>query len=335
VPTKDGVAITAKHLALHSSGLPRLPPSLLARKTPPDPFAGYTDDLLFQDLIGTQLAIAPGKQIGVSYFGTGLLGFVLGRKIGGGFATALATRVLGPLELRDTFITPPPGVAARRVIGTDDDLKPASRWTWGALAGAGGVITSARDLLKLVDVELDAAAGSKGTLRPAMRLTQETQLDSTGDNVGLGWMIDAAGRVVHEGTSGGFRAYVGLDPKTRRGVVVLASTQSPLVDLLGLAMFEVLDGTAKPPTAAPKPADLAKLAGKYNFGGTELALVANGNRIYLEGPGEPRHRLVPFGDHTFWIEALQAAAKVEVDGDKVKGVIFKVGGKQIAAPRIE
>lgn len=333
VPTRDKVAITAKHLALHSSGLPPLPPSLLARKPPPDPFAAYTVDALYQDLIATQLREPPGTTISLSYFGTGVLGVALGRRIGGGYPAALTSRVLKPLGLRDTFITLPSGAAGRRAIGTDEDLKPRSRWTWGALVGAGGLISTVRDQLRLLDAELEAASGSKAPLRPAMRLTQESQLDRPGDNEGLGWMIDSAGRLWHDGTTGGFRGFIGLDPKTRRGVIVLAATESSLVDVLGRKLFDVLDGTAKPPAALPTAAQLATYAGAYDFAGTELAVTVDGPRVYLEGPGEPPHRMVPVDDRTFWIEALQAGARFEREGDAVQRVVFDIGGKQIVAPR--
>jgi serine-type D-Ala-D-Ala carboxypeptidase/endopeptidase len=333
IPTAEGVAITAKHLALHSSGLPQYPPSLLARKQPPDPFANYTDDALYQDLIATRLDQAPGKTIGSSTFGTGLLGFALGRKIGGGYAKALSDRILAPLELRDTVFTMPPGAATRRAIGTDDELKPVPRWTWGALVGAGGLISNVRDQLRFIDLELDAAAGSKATLRGAMRLSQEPQLDSPGDNESFGWNIDGTGRLWHDGATGGFRSYIGFDPKTKRGVVVLASTQSTLVDVVGRSMFDVLDGTTKVPAPAPTAATLTTYAGTYDFSGTDLVIVADGKRLYLEGPGEPRHRMAPIGDRTFWIEALQSAAKFELDGTTVKALVFKIGGKQVLAPR--
>ncbi len=337
VPTRDKIAITLKHLALHSSGLPKLPPSLVTRKVPPDPYAAYDEDALFQDLITTELIAPPGAQITYSNFGAGLLGHALGRKIGGGFAKALETRVLAPLELRDTFVNPPASANPRRVIGTDDDLKPTSRWTWGALAGAGVLISTARDQLRMIDLELDAAVGSKGTLRPQMRLTQEPELDNQGDNEGLGWSIDPAGRYWHNGGTGGFRSYLMFDPKTKRGVVVLASTASTLVDFLARSMIEVLDGTAKPPITRATPAQLAGYAGKYDFTGTVLSVVVADNRLYLEGPGEPRHRMASITDRAFWIEALQSAAKFEIDAKtgKSTSLVFKVGDRQIVAPRTE
>lgn len=334
IPTKDDVAITAKHLALHSSGLPRHPSSLTSRKPPPDPFASYGEDALFQDLVTTQLASTPGTTISISDYGVGLLGYALGRKIGGGYGAALKTRVLDPLGLTDTFIALPPGATARKAIGTDDNLEPSPRWTWGALAGAGSLVSNVSDCMKFLDAQIDAAEGSRGTLRPQMRLAQEPQLDRDGDNEALGWMIDSAGRRFHEGRTSGFRTYMAFDAKTRRGVVVLASSATTLVDFLGPLMFDVMANTAPPPSPVPTPAQLATYAGNYNFSGVTLAVVVVGKRLYLEGPDEPRHRMAPYGDKGFWIEDLNAAAKFVVEGETVKGLVFQVAGKTLTAARI-
>jgi D-alanyl-D-alanine-carboxypeptidase/D-alanyl-D-alanine-endopeptidase len=337
VPIRDKVAITLKHLALHTSGLPRQPPSVAARGPVPDPYAGYGENALYNDLIHTELTAAPGTQLGYSPFGAGLLGFALGRKLGGdgGYARALDTRVLRPLELADTFTAVPAAAAARRAQGTTDDLAAAPPWTYDAMAGAGAVVSSAHDLLRLIDVELDAAAGSTQPLRRAMKLTQEPQIDRPGDNVGLGWLIDSAGRYWRNGGTGGFHLYVGFDPKIRRGVVVLAATATSVIDRLPDAMFKILEGTVPPVTRLPGPAELAAFTGNYDLGGTALQVVLEGKRLYLAGPGEPRHRLAPLSDHEFWLEALGSVAAFEKDGGKVARVVFGVGDHQIAASRVE
>lgn len=334
VPTKDDVAISAKHLALHSSGLPRHPASLTARKPPPDPFASYSADALYQDLVTTTLTTAPGTEIQISDYGVGLLGFALGRKIGSGYGAALKSRVLDPLGLADTFLTLPAGATSRKAIGTDDNLEPAPRWTWGALAGAGALVSNARDCLKFLDAQLDAAAGSRGTLRPQLRLAQEAQLDRNGENEALGWMIDATGRRWYDGRTSGFRTYMAFDPKTKRGVVVLASTSTTLVDFLGPLMFEVLAGTAKAPAPLPTAAQLGTYAGTYDFSGVKLSVVVANKRLYIEGPDEPRHRMAPYGDKGFWVDDLNAAAKFVLEGDAVKAMVFNVGGKVLTAPRV-
>jgi CubicO group peptidase (beta-lactamase class C family) len=334
VPTRDKQAITLHQLALHSSGLPRLPPTIAKNAASLDPFGGYTEDALYRDLIHTELVAVPGVQISYSNYGAGVLGFVLGRKIGGGFASALDKRILAPLELKDTYVIVPPAARPRVITGTTDDLAPAPPWTYDALAGAGALMSTARDQLSLIDLELDAAEGGTRPLRRAMKLTQEPQLDHAGENEGLGWMIDSAGHYWHNGGTGGFHAFMSFDPKTRRGVVILTSTANALVDRLAENLYRVLDGDPVEPARFPSHDQLAPYAGSYDFSGTQIAIVVEGKRVYIEGPGEPRHRLVPLTDHEFWSEALQTVAVFESENGQVARVVFGIGDRHITATRV-
>lgn len=336
LPTRDKIAITIRHLALHTAGLPPLPPS--SDSLPPgNPFGGYDEEALYRDLGRTQLAFPPGTRILFSNYGSGLLGFAIGKQLGIGYRQALEARILAPLGLRDTYLVVPAAAAARRIVGTDDELTAVPHWTWDALAGAGALVSTVRDQLSLLEAELDAAAGGRSLpLRNALRLTQEPQLapEST-ENVGLGWMIDAEGRYWHTGGTAGFRAYVAFDPKNRRGVVVLASTASPLVDRLGRSLFGLFASPPPAPWTAPTAAQLATYAGTYDFGGNKLAVAAAGRRLYLEVPDAPRVRLAPVSDHEFWIEALQAVAIFQEEGGKIARLVFGVGARQVVAPRVE
>ena len=334
VPTRDKRVITLKQLALHSSGLPRLPPSLAAAGDRPDPYGDYHEEALYADLIATDLDTPPGTQVSYSNFGAGLLGFGLGRKLGGGYGAALRARVLQPLDLRDTVTEVTDALAARRIQGMTDDLTPARPWTWDALAGAGAVVSDAHDMLALAVAELDASQGGERPLVHAMKLSQEPQLEHDGDNEGLGWMIDPSGRFWHNGATGGYHSFIGFDTKSRRAVVILVATQITPIDHLADLLYGVLDGK---PVAGPKfpAADaFAQYVGSYDFSGTKIDVVGQGKRLYIAGPGEPRHRLVPLSDHEFWVEELQGIAVFERDAQNHLALVFVVGGQRITATRI-
>src|SRR5262249_23872745 len=87
----------------------------------------------------------------------------------------------------------------------------------------------------------------------------------------------------------------------------------------------------------PSAAQLASYVGSYDLSGSKLGIVQTGKRIYIDGPGAPRYRLVPISDHEFWIEELQSVAVFEKDANdpmKIARVVFVVGQKQMSAPRV-
>lgn len=337
-PTRDGGVITLQDLALHSSGLPAVPPAIAARPTTQAAalYAVYGEDALYADLVRTELYTKPETKILHSLYGIGVLGFVLGKKIGPDYAHALEARVLAPLGLTDTYLAIgplPPAAQARRAAGTNPDLQPVPAERWAALAGAGALVSTARDQLRLIQAELDAAVGAKKPILAALRLTQEPQLDGQGSNESLGWEIDADGHYRQSGGSPGFHCFLEIDPKRRRGVVVLAATSSAVVDELATHIVDLLDGKQPPPLALPTPAQLAPLAGTYDLSGTHLALTVEGKRLYLSGQGT-KVRLVPFNDHEFWIEDLQSVAVFERDADKIARIVFVAGGTRLTAARL-
>jgi len=129
----------------HGPAVPRVPPSLVQKENAPDPYAKYGEEALYNDLIRTPLVAGPGNKVVYSNFGAGVLGFALGRKLGNGFAVALAGRVLQPLGLGSTFVAVPPGAKVRRATGTNTDLVPVPYWYFDALAGAGALVSDAHD----------------------------------------------------------------------------------------------------------------------------------------------------------------------------------------------
>src|SRR5690606_36638546 len=116
---------------------------------------------------------------------------------------------------------------------------------------------------------------------------------------------------------------------------ILASTRASLVDSLASAMWRVLAGEDVQPPTIPDATALASFVGTYDFQGMKLSVSVAGKRLYVEGPGEPKIRMIPISPHEFWIERLKSVVAFEREGDKIKRAVFLVGDKLLSAPRLD
>jgi serine-type D-Ala-D-Ala carboxypeptidase/endopeptidase len=149
VPERGGRQITLLDLVTHHSGLPQLP--LNAPLYEQDPIGHYTTDQLYSMLAAYHLDSDPGAQYFYSNVGFGLLGHALARRAGVSFQQMLEARITGPLRMADTRISPTPEMNERLAIGHGYyRMAPTSAWSYGALAGAGGLRSTANDLLRFL-----------------------------------------------------------------------------------------------------------------------------------------------------------------------------------------
>src|SRR5690606_23777699 len=159
--------ITLADLALHVSGLPRLPGNL-AMADPADPYARYDEAQLLAFLDDHALSREPGAVWEYSNLGAGLLGYLLGRAAGTDYATLLRERITGPLGMSDTMIELPATAEARLAPSLDPYLRPAKPWHLAVLAGAGGIRSSANDMLKFARAALDPGSSLARPMQVAL-----------------------------------------------------------------------------------------------------------------------------------------------------------------------
>jgi D-alanyl-D-alanine-carboxypeptidase/D-alanyl-D-alanine-endopeptidase len=103
IPSRNGKQITLLELAMHTSGLPRMP-SNFNPKDPSNPYADYTVEQMYDFLSHYQLTRDPGAKYEYSNLGAGLLGHALALGAGTDYETLLRTRVTGPLHMNHTAI---------------------------------------------------------------------------------------------------------------------------------------------------------------------------------------------------------------------------------------
>ena len=219
LPAPDG--ITLRHLAQHTSGLPRLPKgmllSALLRPNTPDPYRHCTADYLVANLARIRPG-APGRRFRYSNLGAGLLGLALSRHTGLTYED-LVNREIN--FLRST------GTAGSTVPGHNAKGGPVEPWDLADLAGAGGLRSTVTDVAALVRAHFD-----DGPLTPAVRIALGEEFRAKPYmTVRLGWMAlqlhEKAGghlQIFHNGQTGGFFSYAGFDPVKKVGVVVLSDT---------------------------------------------------------------------------------------------------------------
>ena len=222
-----GGRATLRELAQHRSGLPRVPvrPGFLVRNTlstwtGSDPYTEGPDRVL--ELAGD--AGAPGgAEPAYSNLGAAALGDVLARQQRTTYGQLLRTRLLEPLGMRDTVAVTAPGGLPRgweegrsATSGLGQDPWIASGW----LPAGVGTWSTAADLGTLARGVLDGTAPGASAATPTADYRGE-------DRIGLFWITSRVdGRTVtwHNGGTGGYSSYVGLDRDAGRAVVVLSAS---------------------------------------------------------------------------------------------------------------
>ena len=236
-----GREITLVDLASHRSGLPALPrglllPALTTRRR--NPYADWDAARLEGAIPQTRPRRAPERRARYSNYGVGLLAHLLARRAGTSYDELVQQRICRPLGMRDTGTEVDGG---RLATGHTWGGRPTQHWDLAALAGAGGLRSTAADLLAFLRLHADR---SDRPLAVAARETHRPRARLGATNVGLGWLLlPPRGRLpfellCHEGGTGGFRSFAGVIPERRVAVVVLAN-QARAVGRLGLRLIRV------------------------------------------------------------------------------------------------
>ncbi len=211
------------HLANHTSGLPRLPVDLYNTPgiNPNNPYAHYTESILFKGLAQIKPAKQPGEQYEYSNYAMGLLGTILTRIYKTPFPLLVASQMAIPMKLIQT--TAGNEIPTGMATGYDGKGALASYWTFEALAAAGSIKSNALDLLQYGKLMMKSFAEKNAV---SMLLTTPTWYNPP-QVVTLGWHRnpdeDQPLIYQHGGGTLGFRSQLSVCPKQKWVVVTLAN----------------------------------------------------------------------------------------------------------------
>ncbi|MDJ0916506.1 MAG: serine hydrolase [Woeseiaceae bacterium] len=316
----DAVAdITIAELAGHTSGLPRMPNNM-PMDDPMDPYAGY-DSAMLQAFIGALEPVSLDKSFAYSNLGMGLLGEIASSAADLSYEEAMQRDVLSQFDMADTSvrITDPERLARGFSGGAD-----MANWSgFDALAGAGAVLSTTRDLLSFVDANLNDDNAALESLR---------QRASSAEN-SFGWITEKHndGDTIywHNGGTGGYASFLGLRPESGTGVVILsASTNTGKITELGMAQIKGEELTVE-------EGDLGPYTGTYQLApGLMLAVFEDDGRLMGQATGQGAFPLTKSGEHEFSFEAASIRIVFNAGEQGFDSMNFYQGGSTTAAPRV-
>ncbi len=320
----SGVAdITLEALATHTSGLPRLPANLNPAAAPQDPYAAYDDEALMSGIVAARAGQPLGADYAYSNFGAGLLGWLLGREHGEGYAAALEEEVLAPLRMNDTAFEP--GDTSAAAFAGGEIIPP---WAFDALAGAGALWSTTEDLMGLASVLL-GHRGNPLQHDPAYQL--EPVADAGAFAVSRVWHIAETERgpvFWHNGGTAGHRSFFGVRPTTDQALVVLvAGSADPTA--MGMRWFGVDardDATAEVDESVRGQYALSDAVG--------IGVFAENGALQAQLSGQSALPIEPVGDDWYRLTAVDASLRFLRENGEVIAVELVQNGQVQRAERV-
>ncbi|MBV9265768.1 MAG: beta-lactamase family protein [Acidobacteriaceae bacterium] len=238
-----GFEITLLDLATHHSGLPRMPDNT-GPENQRESFTNYHASDLYDFVKSHGLERPANADFLYSNIGFAVLGAALASRAGISYQELLRRDITEPLGMKDTAITLSPEQRGRLLQGYGYDGHPTPSWDLDAFASAGGIRSTAGDMLTYLEAQLHP---EKTPFRAALLKSQKFRDYVTGDvRIALAWMYDpATGVFAHDGATGGFTSYTCFDPHRDFAAVILLNAHPgnfPMLTILGEHVRQRLAG---------------------------------------------------------------------------------------------
>jgi CubicO group peptidase (beta-lactamase class C family) len=233
--------ITFKHLANHTSGLPRLPDNLekAAKFNPKNPYATYSRKDLFHYLKNVSSENEPGENFEYSNLGYGLLGELISIVTNKTYAQNIKEIISDSLKLPNTVDKA--NLKTQKIVKVyNEQGQETPIWDFQAFAGTGALKSSVHDLLRFAQYQFKLP---ETTLENAMALTRQfTFYLPPNTDIGLAWhmnMVDDVIQYWHNGGTGGSSSFIGLVPDKKSAIVVLSNSAISVDEISGMILSKI------------------------------------------------------------------------------------------------
>ncbi|MCH6560466.1 beta-lactamase family protein [candidate division KSB1 bacterium] len=247
---EDDAELTLRHLATHTSGLPRD----FVNRVNVDPPGGpgvakaYSIKELYEGLNISKITGTVGTYA-YSNLNFGLLGHVLERAAGVPYEQLLKQRILEPLQMLDSFVQIPPEKEGRFAtaywpnFGPEEDRDP---WFFGEISGAGGLTSSVPDLAKFISLQFKTEDNKQKPISGATvrELWTPQPVEVNRGAIAFGWHIreiENTGKwVLHGGEVDGFSSLVAFKPEQEIGIIVLTNFGNNTAQNMAVPLMEIV-----------------------------------------------------------------------------------------------
>jgi CubicO group peptidase (beta-lactamase class C family) len=307
---RDIGALTLRQLVTHQACLPSLPPDLKATANSPNPYAHYSPDRLWAALSAYKLSRPAPCAMDYSNWGVATVAEVLAAHYGKTFAELVRERITAPLKMTETSVADGSDTA-NLTPGFDNDEK-VDAWTFQAFAGAGGIRSTASDMLRFGAAILAGKAGPLGAAAERMVLPLGA---FPGGEIGYALFVrgEAGDRLYfHDGLTAGFRSTLAILPAAREVLVVMASNSmaqvTPVVLNLESEHFGAAGGASEAsPPAAPTAPVLSDYSGVFRIDDrSAFTFVAQDGALYGRLTGQSFQVLTATGPDAFSLASVGA-----------------------------
>lgn len=223
-PDLDGkvAEVTLESIAMQRSGLPAQEPapnftagvmSILSNYLHTDPFRGDAADIV----AGLNDVEVGEPEPEYSNFGFAVLGQALAEVAGQDYTDLVRERITEPLGMEETFV---PDSAEGLSHGYTASGLPAAPWTLGGSAPAGAIRSTTHDMSIWLRAVRDESA-------PGAEASHPRKAFDDSDRIGWAWFTttDRSPNLTwHNGGTGGYRSFLGFDPKSEQGIIVLTDS---------------------------------------------------------------------------------------------------------------
>ncbi len=224
ITSKNEKAATLVQLANHTAGFYRLTPDFFdyGNIEETNPYKYIDRKYFYKVLAQNELEFEPGLKNSYSNIGVALLGCILEDVNKKTYSQLLSDKIFTPLKMNSSFLKVPQNYLAKNVQGYAANGVATSHWDFDCIAPAGGIKSSASDMLTYLNAQLNTKNSNLNAMFNLAHKITYKQNESL--SIALNWhcfKLNNKPVYWHNGGTGGFASFGAFEQNKNISIIVL------------------------------------------------------------------------------------------------------------------